>query len=925
MVMVGFPPFRIDLEDERLWKGQRLLTVRRKPFAILRYLVQNPRRLVTHDELLAHVWNGSVVSESAVRSHLHELRQVLGEGVIETVIGRGYRFTPETFDEARPATPAAVARPEVHAIGRDDQLAVLRAALDRAVQGHRQVCFVTGDPGIGKTTLVDALLEEVDQRDDVIAVRGHCMEQHGTPESYLAVIELLTALRQSAGGDRAVAALVRHAPTFLAQVPHLVPEGQLEDVMRRGGAGFESKIVRELIEAVEAICLQQPLVLVLEDLQWSDVATIDLLSLLGQRRERARLLLIGTTRRAEAQTVTHLLNLVMRNLSTRYGAQTIALDRFTTDDLRRFVERRFEDHALPAGFLDVVERITAGTPLFVVSFLDDLVGRGMVTRRDGRWALTVSLDDLAAHRPESVNQLIDIQLDRLTPAEQRALEAGSVIGSEFATALAAAALETPAEDLDDLYDGLARRFLFLRREASAEWPDGSLQLRYGFTHRLVQEVCLDRTAEARRQRWHRLIAEWLERTYDGRLADIAHLLAFHHERGHAPARAVLHYIVAAETTARRFASRDALRLFRRALELVRRLPECEERDLTELRILVGMAPAALRDSGDSGDGGGDPLAVFDRMVFLARRSGDPERIHAALLNLSVRQLTLARYGRAAEIADEVEALARTSPLPAKLVAHAGSARAIGSFWAGDLARARDMLAMLTATDVPPVDELTFGIFGITDRVTVLVTYLAVTRWLLGDPDGALAEADRALAMARRTGDPYTLGLSCCTLARIRVLRGDPTPMVRDAAELALAAPAAAGWHGQATVLLRWAESRDGGVAPERAEEVVREYHARLAGFPMGTTFVVIPVVDVLRSAGRTAEAATLVTEGIAHVQARGELTFGAELLRLRGELLEPTDRDGAEAAYRQAIVDASAIGARSLVERAERSLAALMQ
>jgi DNA-binding winged helix-turn-helix (wHTH) protein len=82
-----------------------LLPLRRKPFAILRYLAENPRRLVTHDELLKHVWGATAVSESAVRTHLHELRQALGEGVIETVIGRGYRFTVEPSVEASAPAP----------------------------------------------------------------------------------------------------------------------------------------------------------------------------------------------------------------------------------------------------------------------------------------------------------------------------------------------------------------------------------------------------------------------------------------------------------------------------------------------------------------------------------------------------------------------------------------------------------------------------------------------------------------------------------------------------------------------------------------------------------------------------------------------------------------------------------------------------
>src|SRR5689334_11216765 len=97
--MLAFPPFRLDAAAERLWKGETALTLRRKPFAILRYLAAHPKKLVTHDELLEQVWRGAVVSDSAMRSHLHELRQVLGDGVIETVIGRGYRFVAEISDD----------------------------------------------------------------------------------------------------------------------------------------------------------------------------------------------------------------------------------------------------------------------------------------------------------------------------------------------------------------------------------------------------------------------------------------------------------------------------------------------------------------------------------------------------------------------------------------------------------------------------------------------------------------------------------------------------------------------------------------------------------------------------------------------------------------------------------------------------------
>ena len=135
--MVIFPPFRLDPDEGRLWKGETVLALRKKPFAILCYLAAHPKQLVTHDELLAEVWRGAVVSDSAMRSHLYELRQVLGDGVVETVIGRGYRFVAalQTQVPAEPTSEASVVDPLV--VGRDAELDLLRAALERASAGRR--------------------------------------------------------------------------------------------------------------------------------------------------------------------------------------------------------------------------------------------------------------------------------------------------------------------------------------------------------------------------------------------------------------------------------------------------------------------------------------------------------------------------------------------------------------------------------------------------------------------------------------------------------------------------------------------------------------------------------------------------------------------------------------------------------------------
>jgi DNA-binding winged helix-turn-helix (wHTH) protein len=919
--MLTFPPFRLDLAEERLWRGEKLLAVRRKPFAILRYLAANPKRLVTHDELLRQVWGEVVVSESAVRSHLHDLRQALGDGVIETVIGRGYRFTAEVAETARAAAPSAsparaAAPGSAAVVGRGAELAGLHAALDRARAGQRQLCFVTGDPGIGKTTLINTFLDELEDRSDVAVARGQCVEQHGTPEAYLAVIEVLVQLCRSAHGPRVLAALLRHAPTFLMQVPHLVPDAQLADVQRR--AGGEARMARELVEAFEQLAIGQPLVIVLEDLQWSDVATIDLLALLGHRRERAQLLVVGTSRRAEAQTVSHPLNPVMRALVARSGATGLGLERITAADVQALIDQRFPGHAFPDALTAAIDAITGGTPLFVVSFLDDLAAREMLVVRDGSWQLVRPIADVAAHRPDSVRQMIDIQLDRLTLDEQRVLEAASTVGSGFVTELVAAALEMPVEQVEEICEGLARRSLFLRREASEDWPDGTIQARYALTHALVREMCIARGAASRSRRWHRLVAERLETAYGARANEIAHVLAAHFDQALVAPRAIDYYLVAAERDRSRSAGRDALRMYRRAKDLLVRMPDDAARAAVEMRVLGGLTGTLIR----IGSEGSDTLDDFERLVELATRSGDPGALCGALITLAFRHLTRAEYRRGEDALDRFDTIAGALPIPAHVRAFAASGRAIARLWQGDLAAAiaglDEILALL---DGPSPGDV--GVLALADRTPVMLTLRAVARWAKGELDGAMIDSNRAFETARALGESYTIGMTAVSSAFIRLMRRESPEEVLELVEQVLAQPGAEWWHLPAQLIAWCIECRRTKVDAAVAEAMVDGFRRRVAAFPMGTTGVGTFIADTLAVTGWPTQSAAVVEVLEAAMRERNEGLMASEILRIRGTLLEPTDRAAAIAHYRDAVARARASGAGTLALRAAAAWARL--
>jgi len=903
--MTVFPPFRLDADEERLWKGEKLLALRRKPFAILRYLVSHPKKLVTREELLAHVWGGTVVSDSAMRGHMHELRQVLGEGVIETVIGRGYRFVAKIRDETVEQVMTQAFETDPLVVGREAELDSLRSAFARATSGDRQLCFITGEPGIGKSTLVRTFLSGIDLR-TVSVGRGACLEQHGTPEPYLAIIEALGALARSSRSVETASALVRHAPTFVSQVPHLVSDEQLVEARTRAAGGNESRQLRELSVAFEALASREPLVLVLEDLQWSDVATIDLLSLLGQRQEHARLLVLATSRHAEIQSPDHPLNRVMRSLVTRSGALALQVPPVDVAAIQRFIDRRFSSHDFPPQLAELVARITGGTPLFMVALLDELAGRGMLVEHDDRWSLTVSINDLRAHRPASVKQLIDLQLDRLPAPEQRVLEAASIVGAEFATTLVAAALEMPVEQVDDICDSLLRRSLFLRAE-----PDG----RYGVTHALVQEVCVERSSPGRRQRWHRRVAEALER--DSYAGEASHVLAKHFDAAGEPARATAAYLAAARQAALRYATSDAVTLCARALDLIPRLAPGRERDLLEFEILGTMCRQVNSNSFSAAFAGRDPLEVYTRAVDIARSLDDVPSLYGALTQLCNYNLIVAAYARSAEPMAELERIEQAHELDPILL-HAGLfARAYTAFFTADFGTALGLLERL----VPPEDAPSVFHGNLAGRALAL-GHLACVRWVVGEPDRALSDAVATIDLAEKAKVPVLLALGHVVRARLRFLRRDPLPIVEEEAlQSVRIASLDLGLHTEASAVALWAQARRAPLPLAAIEPMLDALQQRLSEVSTCSTLVGLVLIDVLRISGHTAEARRLTDEIIAFAEAHDEAVYFPELLRVRGEQLEGTALDVAIRDFEQGVSLARAAGARSLERRAMESLA----
>lgn len=639
-----FGPFFLDAGNQQLLRGQQALPLTPKSFAVLTHLLGRAGRLVSKDELLDAVWPGVHVGEAVLKTSVREIRKALCDSArlpafIETVHRRGYRFiapvtpTVADLDDGRdvPAAPAterpATRTRSLRPVGRDAELHRLAGCLDRALAGQRQVVFITGESGVGKTTLVDLFLDGLEDR-GIWVTRGQCLALHGGGEPYMPVLEALGRLGRQDQRSRLVVVLGSHAPTWLVQMPSLVAAADRDRLQRETLGSTKERMLREMAEGLEALTAETPLVLVLEDLHWSDYSTLDLVASLARRREPARLLLLATFRPVEVIVRGHPLRALKQELAAHGQCEELRLELLGRPAVSEYLARRFPDGAVSAALAEVIHRRTDGHPLFMVSLVDYLLAQRAVALVDGQWTLTVdaALAELAV--PDSVRDVIDRQLDQLGDAERELLETASAVGLEFTAALVAEALDSKATEVDALCQSLAKRGHFLRSAGIAESADGPPSERYGFVHSLYRDALYQRLSAARRLALHRRLGEAMERLHGAHAPDVAAGLATHFEKGHDVGRAVHYLVRAADNAARRYAGRDAADHLTRALDLLDRAGAAEQDDMRlavlERRAMLRRATGQINDA----------AADFEALARFAWERGHAEQEARALFYLA---------------------------------------------------------------------------------------------------------------------------------------------------------------------------------------------------------------------------------------------------------------------------------------------------
>lgn len=760
-LLIRFGGFELDEANAQLKRHTRVLNVPPRAFAVLCELARRSGQLVTKDALLDAVWGHRHVSESVLKSAVRQLRAAFEDDAkaprfIETASRRGYRFIAATEQDdglapaARPhdaSSETGLGAPQLcglrgasRIIGRGAPLARLRAGWDRACSGQRQLCWLAGEAGVGKTTLVEHFAASLGP---VAIAHGQCVEQHGPGEPYLPVLEALATLCRD---DPALAAMLRSvAPTWLLQLPWLCSQAEREDLRRELAGTSQARMLREFGELLDRYSQDKPLLLLTEDLHWSDQATVVLINHVARRRGKARWMWLATFRLAQVIAEDHPIKALRHELRLHRLCEEILLDPFSEQELAEYVAERIGSADGSDAFVQALHRHTDGLPLFVANVIDELLAQGALHRSAIGPNAQAAFQALAV--PESLAGVMERQILHLPTDQISILEAASACGVEFSPVVVAEVLARDVEGVAQQCDALARRQQWLV-SIIAEHADVEPARRYAFRHVLLRHVFHDRMSTFAQAQLHRRVAMSLSSAAASGAAVSAAELANQFELGRDPDAALPHCAAACARALQQFAPADALRLADRGLALAR---SCRQRAevgelLATLHTLRGAAAAQV--FGVSAD---QTLQTFERAQ--AALESWPQH---PLRGMALHGLGLGLF-------------LRGGPDKARKLAKDGLAQALQRNDKVLVVAACDLLGQILKLEGPPLeaiavleqgisaaaglDEETLQTMFVLDPLVNMQAALAIPLLLAGLDQRAKVQSDLALARARALKQP----------------------------------------------------------------------------------------------------------------------------------------------------------------------------
>jgi predicted ATPase/predicted Ser/Thr protein kinase len=813
----------------------------------------------------------------------------------------------------------ASARPIVQRLA---ELEALRAALSAAAAGRGSIVCLSGEPGIGKTTLVDDFLRELAAcGDSFLVARGGCSERLAETEAYLPVIDALQDLLRGDNHVSAARLMKAVAPTWYAQ---LVRSGREVAAGREDSprATSQPAMLREFCQFVEEASRLGTVVLFFDDVHWADLSTVDLLAHLGRDCDKLRLLVILTYRPTEMLLARHPLRHVKSELQGRGVLTELPLGFLGRAEIAHYLDLAFPGHAFSDDFAVLIHARTEGSPLFMADLLRYLTQRGVLAKFNGQWRVAGELPNLTRELPESVRGMIQRKLDRLDDSDRQLLSAAAVMGHEFEMLVVADALKRDPGDVEERLHMLHRVHGLVRMLRAHELPDHSLSIRYAFVHALYQQALYLELLPTRQSALSLALARALEMRHGAAASAVAAELACLYEVGRDFFQAARQLCLASLNAARVFAHADSIALARRSSKLLDSLPLTPERTALEIELYTTLGMQLQMTGGYA-----TPAAqqAYSRARKLCLQTADGQTF-PVLWGLWLYHKVRSELPKAQTLAEELATVAQRKADPdLALQAHQGLA--MTAFCRGDQPAALRHVEQAATLYDPERHQTHAFQFGQDPGVTGKA-FGAVVLWLLGYPDAASGQSDEAIQMSRNCS-PSSRALALHFASMVHQMRRDPE-RTRQAAEACAAIANEHGlsfWQASSAIYRGWAQSAQGEVESGIAAMRQGLLDWQATGSVTYRTYYLGILAETLGQHGSASECLGLLDEAILLAEQTGEGLYLAELHRLHGEALlraagnSSTAEQRVEEDFRLAWETARQQEVRSLELRAATSLA----
>jgi class 3 adenylate cyclase/tetratricopeptide (TPR) repeat protein len=791
-------------------------------------------------------------------------------------------------------------------VGREHELAQMRRLLELAHAGHGQMVAAMGEAGVGKSRLTYEF--KALAGGDCLILEAYSVS-YGKASAYLPVIEMLHGYFGIDSADdgrkrreKVIGKLLALDQSLQETLPYLFvllgiqetedPSDQMDLQTRR----------RRTQEALKRIVLReslnQPLIVVFEDLHWVDGETQAWLDLLAGALANARVLLLVNYRPE-----------YRHEWGNRSYYTQLRLDPLGSESAQELLSALLGDSAELAPLTRMIAERTEGNPFFIEEMVQALFDDGALVR-NGAVKLTRPL--AAIKVPATVQGILTSRIDRLPADQKDLLQTLAVMGREFSLALIRKVVNKGDNELERMLSDLQLGEFIYEQPALAE-------AEYIFKHALTLEVAYNTLLMGRRKQLHEHAAAAIEALYPERLDDHLNQLARHYSQSGNVRKAVKYLHLAGRQAAGRLAYEEAISRFTDALELLRSLPDDLERDRQELALRADLGPYVIATKGPGAE---EVALIFTRARSLCEKLGEDVQLFWVTYALQFFHLLRLELEIGRELGERQLALAERFHDPSMLMA-AYAALAETASNLGEFGTARDFCVKGIALDFVPG---TFPFSEIGEPRTMLLAHSSRDLFILGYPTQALARSREALLAAHQSG-PHAVAFALNLAAELHLNLGDERA-ARESTEALASLASDRGfllWSAQAVYLRGQALVAEGQVEEGIAELCRGAASVEMTGAVAGIWK--LSLAEAYGKIGRPDEGLAAIAQSLDLMNKTGLRYLEAELYRIRGELtlLEAPGAVGAaESALRQAVASARRQDAKSWELRAVTSLARLL-